>query len=144
MKTLITIGLFLICTVCHSQEKKDSKIIVAVSDTGIFNKVVLKLYEEGYTLETKDPSLGFIATNEKATPNSGIASIKVHILVKDSSLTFSGLFAPNLEQKFMGMKVQRTFNPITFVGEKGGMPKMCWRVMEALAKQFGSRISYGK
>ena len=63
----LSILLLFSTSICFAQSKHDSKIIVTPDDTtNLFNRVVLSLYERGYTLETKDEQLKFIATGEKS------------------------------------------------------------------------------
>ena len=145
MKALCIITLlFWICSISgYSQEKKDSKIIVTASDTGnLFNRIVLSLYEKGYSLENKDQELGFISTTEKPIPKTA-GSMKVRAMIKESIITFTGLFAIDVEMKLFGTKLERTFDPVTFWGEKNGSYKICWREIEAIAKQFGN-VTYSK
>lgn len=129
---------------CYCQEKKDSKIIVSVNDTNnLFNKIALAFIDKGYSFENKDPQLGFIATAEKSIPKTA-GSMKVRAVIKDSTVTFTGLFASDVEMKILGTKLERTFDPVTFWGANNGSYKICWREIESIAKQFGNRIAYSK
>jgi hypothetical protein len=145
MKYILVSALFLMCTLSSfAQEKKDAKITVTVKDTiNLFNRVALALYEKGYSLANKDSQAGFIATDEKPVPKTA-GSMKIRALVKDSTITFTGLMAIDVEMKILGTKLERTFDPVTFWGEKNGSYKICWREMESIAKQFGDKITYSK
>lgn len=141
MKHLIACFCLLICFACYSQSKGDSKIVVQVADTsGLFNKVALYFYENGYTIASKDPALGFLATDEKSL---GSRSIKVNALVKDSAIVFTSQWANNVTLDFGGVKTERIFYPVKFVGMKGSDIRIAWEEMSKVAKSFGE-VSYLK
>lgn len=132
MKYLL-LSLFLIPTLSYSQAKRDTKVIVTVSDTSnLFNRVVMSLYERGYTLEQKDEKLNFIATGEKPMPKLG-ASMKLRVMIKDSIMVVTGLHA--LDIKIMGL--ERTFDPNEYRGMKGSVWMTAWDEMVSFARQFG-------
>lgn len=141
----VLFGLFLINTLAsYSQEKKDSKIIVRVSDTSnLFTRLSMAIIDKGYSFENRDQSLGFISTAEHPVKNTA-GSLKIRAIIKDTAIVFTGLFALDFEQNILGVKLERTFEPVTFLGEKNGSYKVCWREMESIAKQFGTKITYSK
>lgn len=133
--------LLLIPTLCFSQDKKDKKIIVTVSDTAnLFSKVKLSLYEQGYTVEQSDEQLKFIATGEKSL---GSRSIKLRTLIKEGKITFTGTFANDVTLSFGGAKAERTFMELYYGGMKGSDLRIAWNEMEKVAKSFG-QITYSK
>lgn len=143
MKTLLFASLFLICTSANAQTKKDSKIIVTVADTAnLFNTVVSKLFEKGFTILQKDESLGLIATGEKSIKSA--ASIKLKAIVKDSTITLFGEVANDVTVEIWGAKLERTFAQIYFGGMKGSDMRNGWNEMDSIAHEFGNKISYSK
>lgn len=143
MKTLFFICLFLVCTLCHAQEKKDTKIIVTVTDTSsLFNRVITGLFEKGFTIVQKDRDLGLIATEERPIKNS--ASIKLKAQIKDSTISFFGEVANDVTISLGGVKMERTFERIYYGGMKGSDLRNAWNEMLSIAKQFGTEIKYSK
>jgi hypothetical protein len=137
-------NLFLICSLSiFAQHKHDSKIIVPTDTAGLFNRIVKHLYKDGYAIEQKDESNGFILTKEKSL-KSGSASVKFKFLIGDSSLIVTGDAASDLTISIYGVKAERTFEIIDFSGMKGSMQRKAWEEMLAVAREFGSNISYSK
>lgn len=130
----ILASLFLICTLSSfSQQKKDTKVIVAVSDTtNIFNRLTKAFYEKGYTLETKDETAGFINTKEKEmdkyTPFQTIRAF-----VSGNTITFTS----KIRMGNLG-----TFD-IEFYNRRKNAYVAAWEEMESIAKQFGT-LTYSK
>ena len=124
-----------------SQAKNDSKIIVTVSDTSnLFNRVLLQLYENGYALENKDEVLKFAATKEKNL-GKGATLLKVKVLVKDSTLTLTGLVGSYVQLIKTDSPV---FIPVEYRGMKGSSIRIAWEEMLNISKQFGSGLGYSK
>lgn len=139
MKIVTTLVFNLILISAFGQQKKDTKVIVHVDDTaGLVNRVALKLYEAGYSLEQKDIAAGFLATNEK---DKGSRSFKIRALIKDSTITLTGLVANNVK---MFANQQRTFTEVGFFGMKGSDMRLAWEELMNIANQFGPRIEYSK
>jgi hypothetical protein len=142
MKVLLFLVFFPV--ICFGQQKKDSKIIVTVQDTAnLFDRVTLQLYERGYTLEQKDQALGFLSTTEKPLPKA-TGSIKVKAIMKDSTITFSAVQALDFEVQLFGTKMQRTFEPVHYIGAKNSINMKAWNELQAIAELFTGRIYYGK
>jgi hypothetical protein len=142
-KPLIFVS-FLICTLSsYSQEKKDSKIIAHVTDTAnLFNRLSMAFIDNGYAFENRDQQLGFIATGEKSIPKTP-TSMKIRAVIKDSTITFTGTLALDIQMTVFGSKSERSFEPVQYIGEKNASYKVCWREMEGIAKQFGP-LAYSK
>lgn len=127
-----------------AQQKKDSKVIVTVSDTSnLFNRVALQFYERGYTLEQKDQQVGFISTTEKPLKKTS-GSVKIRALIKDSTITFTAVNALDIEVEILGIKSERTFEPVGFFGAKNSINMKSWNEMKSIAESFGGTITYSK
>src|SRR5688500_9251377 len=138
----------LIPTLSFSQKKNDSKIIVSISDTSLFNKVCLLLYEKGYTLKEKDKELGFIATNDKSIKGT---TLRMRFLLKDSSVTITGDvyndFAAALVKGTLAANMSKDeayYTPIINAGMKKSGLRDAWEEMLSVAKQIGDQITYSK
>jgi len=148
MKKIVTLlfvfFLFSIDNRTFSQEPKkgDAKIIVIPSDTAnLFKRVVLALLEKGYTIESKDEQLKYIASSEMAL---GSRSIKIRILIKDSIIIFSGQVANNVSFSLGSAKTERVFYNIYYGGMKGSDLRIAWKELDNFARHFGTNISYSK
>lgn len=75
-----------------------------------------------------------MATNEKATK---WANIKVNVLVKGNEVTLSGVMDPTFT-------VIVDYEPIVYIGMKGGLNKRVFAELQVLAQKIGGAISYGK
>lgn len=138
--------LFLVCTLAaSSQQKKDSKIIVSVSDTsGILNKIIKQLYQDGFAIDQKDEANGFILTKEKTLKSDASTSVVFKFLISDKNITVTGDAASNVTISLYGAKAERTFIGIYFGGMKRSSLRNAWNEMDNLAKQFGDKITYSK
>jgi DNA polymerase II large subunit len=131
----LLLGLFLICTLsAFTQQKKDTKVSVVASDTSnLFNRVALAFYQKGYTLETKDETVGFMHTKEKEmekyTPYQTISTFVVNGVITMTSKIRMG----NLG----------TFD-VEFYNRKKQAFTAAWEEMESIAKQFGDKLTYSK
>lgn len=140
---LFTTIMSLICTLCHSQEKKDSKIIVTASDTAsLFDRVALAFYEKGFTLEQKDEKVKFLATADKTLKSNANFDYRYRALIKGNQITFFGEIA--LNHDFIVKTKTKQFDPIEFRGTKGSAFRDTWDEMESIARQFGTEIRYSK
>lgn len=140
----LTLLLLFCSSICFCQSKGDTKIIVTPADTSnLFNRIVLFLYESGYTLESKDETLRFIATSEKSLKKLN-ASMKLRVLEKEGKCIITGFTAFNFELKILGAKQERTFDSVKFGAMKGSVNRECWNEMEAVARNFGTEIQYSK
>jgi hypothetical protein len=145
MKVLLLFTSFLITAISSAQEKKDTKIIVIAKDTiNIYNRIGMALFQEGFVIKQQNQEMGIIATDEKALKSGPSASLKIRVLIKDSTLTFFGEVAENLTVSIGGVRTEKTFIPIKNLGMKGSTMRRAWDEMTAFAKQFGSDISYSK
>jgi hypothetical protein len=127
----------LIPIISFAQPKKATKIIIANNDTAIIQKIATILYENGYTVESKDRN--FIASTEK---NFSDYSVKIRALTTDSTVTFTGVMAINATIELYGVRVERTFDPINYSGAKKSPLMKSWKELESIAKKTGSIIKY--
>lgn len=131
-----------------SQAKNDSKIIVSKSDTAMFNKLCLLLYEQGFTLKQKDKEIGFVATDPK-TYNG--ATYRLKFLVKDSTVNITGDvyndFAAALIRGRTAANISKDesyYTPIKNMGMKGSTIKDAWNQMVKIAKLISEDLTYAK
>ena len=145
---LFALLLFLIFySVSYSQQpiKNDTKIIVVPTDsTNIFNRIVVALFEQGYTIESKDLELKFVSTLEKSF---GSWAIKIRAIVKDSIIVFSGEIAGNVTFSLGGAKIEKTFSELSYYTgafSKGNDYRKAWDVLDSFARGFGTLVKYSK
>lgn len=143
MKIIFILALSVCALLAHAQKppKKSSKIVVSADTAGVFNKIVLSLYDLGYTIESRDDVNKFVLSGEK---EFGSYSIKMKALVKDSSIVFSGFMASNVSISIYGAKTERAFGSVYFGGMKGSPLRDAWEKLENFALSFGATISYGQ
>jgi hypothetical protein len=134
MKILL-IAFILLPMICFSQEKKDTRIIVAATDTtNLFNRIVFYLYEQGYSLERKDEAVGFLQTDEREMKKVSVL-YKIKVLVNNGTMTFtSSIKIPALGDK--------AFSD-TFYTKGDSFYRMSWDITKSIAENFGS-LTYGK
>lgn len=142
IKNLVICGLFLFYALSLlGQNKNDTKIIVEAKDTvNLFNRIALALYDADYSLEEKDPSVGFMLTKEKFE-RKVVGSRKIKVLIKGNLVEFSGLC--RLELSALEREKGR-FDPVYYRGMKGNLYMVTWEEMLSIGKQFGDKISYSK
>jgi hypothetical protein len=136
--------LLLIPTFSFSQKpvKKDTKIIVIPTDTiNLLNKISIALYEKGYSIESKDEQLKFIASTEKGF---GDYSVKIRAFINDSVIVFTGQMASNISLSLWGAKTERAFENIYYGGMKGSQFRKAWDELDSFARIFGTHIMYSK
>lgn len=136
----ILLGLFLISTISASaQKKKDSKVIVSISDTtDIFNKVVRTLYENGYSVTIKDEIGRFIETDWLQLKKTA-GKVKTRLLFTDSTITFSSKYRFAFKSEFGEMEAD-----ISNAGSKGSDMRIYWDELVRVAKIFGDKLTYSK
>jgi hypothetical protein len=139
MKNLL-FALIFISTCCFGQSKKDTRIMVSVSDSiNLLNRIAGTLYENGYSIAQRDDKGGFIATDEKVLKAGFPANIKLRVLIKDSIIVFTGDYKLNMS--FVGQPP--SYDPISYWGNKGTVAKLAWEEMDKIAKHFGV-VKYSK
>jgi hypothetical protein len=144
MKKLI-VCLFLIPSLCFAQEKKDTKIIIHLSDTaGAVNKIVKVFYERGFTIDQKDLENGFVLTKERTVPDDNAASMIIKAFVKDSSVVLSGSIALNVTFSLGSAKAERTFVEMRYGGAKKSSLRLAWNELESVARLIGGKVTYSK
>lgn len=118
-----------------SQTRKDTKIIVTLADTAnAFNRLALKLYENGYTVEKKDEQVKFLVTEPKSLKRWN-AYLKIRAIQKGNTIVFTGeVNLPSFDNRF---------DQLEYMGVKGSIYRDSWALIESIAKQFGT-LSYSK
>lgn len=139
MRSIFIIGLFLIPALSFGQNKKDTKIIVKVSDTAnLFNRLVSSFYDRGYTLEEKDPVGGLMLTKEQNIKNDMTWSVIYRARVTDSTILITGKVWSMLADGIMNNNRSKTFTDITYMGSKKSPMMLGWYEMVEIVKQFGT------
>jgi hypothetical protein len=130
---------FLLCPLLSfSQSKKDTKIIVSLSDTNsIVNRVSTAFHERGYSLENKEGD--FVSTKEKSIKAGFPTAVKLRAFLSGNTLTFTGEY--KVDVAVMGQPP--TWDQISFTGFKGSAAKLSWEEMDKIARNFGT-VSYSK
>ncbi len=140
--TLILLLIFYSISYSQQLQKKDTKIIVVSADTSnLFNRIILALFERGYSIESKDEQLKLLASTERAW---GSRSVKIRAMIKDSVIIFTGQVANNVTISLWGAKAERTFDNIYYGGMKGSDLRIAWEELDSFAKEFGSDLKYSK
>jgi hypothetical protein len=147
-KPLIFVS-FLICTLSSfSQEKNDTKVIASISDSNLFNKTALILYERGYTIKEKDKDVGFIATNDKSIDGN---TVRLRILLKDTAAIITGDLYNELAAAIVRgstaskiSKDESYYYPIRNNGMKKSGMRIAWNELVEVAKAIGGKLYYSK
>jgi hypothetical protein len=136
--TLLALFFLVLSFSAFSQSAKDQKVILTPADTSnLFNRLVMALYDRGYTLEQKDDALKFVATSERSIPREAI-SVKVRGMVKENTVVLYGLFAMEI-----GPKQSRDFTPIEY--RKGKIwSNVHFKELQAIAEAIGGITTYSK
>lgn len=131
----IILPLLLVTCIANAQQKKDSKIIVAATDTtNAFNMVALKLYEAGYTVDQRDDQVKFLVTEPKYLKRWN-AYLRIRAIQKGTTIVFSGeVNLPSFDKRF---------DQLEYVGAKGSINRDSWEQIDAIARQLGT-VSYSK
>lgn len=140
---LLFLPLFAAAQIDPIPPKKAKKIFVSNSDspTVAIKKIAVKLFERGYTIESKDETLGYISTNEKSHEKFA-TSMKARAVVKDSVIIVTGVMSLELEFTLGGVKSVRSFNDIYYGGSKRSPLRSSWNELESIAKEIGTIIKY--
>lgn len=132
MKSLFT-ALFFIPVLCFGQHKKDSKIIVAVSDTAnLITKISTVLYDNDYVIEKRDEQ--FILTQGKPL-DKWPGSLKIKCLIKNNTIILSGLCNVPL--------IDKSDFAVEYKGVKGSVMMTAWAEIDKIAKLLGT-VTYSK
>jgi hypothetical protein len=127
--------LLLVPTFSFAQKKGDTKIIL---DTMSFDKISLVLFENGYSIDTKDEKLKFLSSKTK---DIGSIGVRIRIIQKDSVMVLSGEVVDRA-----AMIVLRSNEPIysriQVGGMKGSTRRDSWNEIVNLAKAMGPIIRY--
>lgn len=126
--------------------KKANKIIVLAKDSAntLMNKIVLALYDHGFTLDQKDEQIKIIITRERPSPRYGTMS-KIKVKIVDTAIVFSSMIAINSDRDILGVKeAAKTFYDVDYSGSKRSAMREAWNEMDAIAKLFGDKKIYSK
>lgn len=122
--------------------KKSSKVIVTIADTAsVFNRLSLAIFDRGYTFETKDDQLKLVSTNEKPVKKGG-ASAKIRARIIDSTIVLTGVIALDVEMTILGVKMERTFSKVEYIGAKKSPMREAWNELVEIAQMFGTSIRF--
>ena len=108
---------------------------------GAGGRILLALFEKGYSIESKDEQLKLLASTERSW---GSRSVKIRAMIKDSVIIFTGQVANNVSFSFGGAKIERTFYNIYYGGMKGSDLRIAWEELDSFAKRFGPDVKYSK
>ena len=133
--------LLFISIAVSAQKNHDTKIIVSPTDTtNLFNRVVLHLKKNGYTLHNKNERSGFILTKEKNLGQEATL-LKVRIWVKGPKLIVYGFVGSYIQ--IIGTETPY-FARVAYSGIKGSSMRIAWKELDAIAKSFGGNVTYLK
>lgn len=123
--------------------KKAKKIIVSNKDSisTAVKKIAIAFFERGYTIESKDENLGYIATNEKSHEKFS-TSMKVRAIVKDTVIVLSGVFSLNIEFNLGGVTSTKSFDDVYNGGSKRSPLRSSWDELTAIARSIGVITRY--
>jgi hypothetical protein len=135
---IILLSFLLASNSLFAQSYGETKILVKVKDTqNLFNRIVSYLYENGYTLETKDEAFHFISTNEKAIKPDVKDQMKARILIKEDILTITGEIYDYEEGS------SKVFQPAYYQGKwPFNYHRQVWQQLEVIGKNFGDITNY--
>jgi hypothetical protein len=141
------LSLVIVTNLSYAQEppKKANKIIVLTKDSAntLISKIAIELFNRGFTIDTKDEALKQITTKERPNKNS-MTLIKIRAMVNDTAIIFTSQMALANEYTLMGVTMKPTFDPVTYSGMKKGYMMEAWRELDAIAHEFGDKITYSK
>lgn len=122
-----------------AQQKKDSRIVVHITDTSrLFDKVINQLYTEDYIVKVDDKAHGLIVTEQRALKNDESILVIYKLRLTDTAITFTGEGALNATIKLFGVETGPTFSSLYYGGSKSSGLRKAWNEMDRLAKTFGS------
>lgn len=132
-------------TKAQEPPKKASKIIVLVKDTTntLFDKLVVTLFDRGFAVDNKDEKLKLITTKERPMPKGNMLT-KIQARINDTAIVFTSTMALGFEMKIMDVKMEQTYDPVTYSGLKGSYMRIAWNELDAIARKFGDNIVYSK
>lgn len=125
--------------------RKASKIIVLVRDSAntLFDKLTLALFDKGFTVDNKDERLKLISTKERPMPKGNMLT-KIQARINDTAIVFTSTMALGFEMKILDVKMEQTYDPVTYSGMKGSYMRVAWNELDAIARMFGDKIVYSK
>ena len=126
--------------------KKSTKVIVSIKDSAnsTLSKLSSELFDLGYTIDVKDDNAKYIITKEKPSKRFGTMT-KIRARVNDTAIVFTGQIAINSDSDILGTKeAAKTFYDVDYRGGKKNPMLEAWNELEAIARKFGSNITYSK
>lgn len=140
MKKLITLLLTVLPFLTIAQEKGTDKIIIKTDKTveENFKTVKLQLAEKGIEIASQDADIHQIKTGVTPITKYGASAYYI-IFCKDNEIQIKGMFNTGI---VMGGMVKDTDPFRQIVNRKLGLYGVSWQSILALAKQFGTDISY--
>lgn len=125
--------------------RKSSKIIVLVTDStnNLFDKVILTLFDKGFTIDNKDERLKIISTKERPMKKGNFLT-KIQARINDTAIVFTSTMALGFQMKILGTTMEQTYDPVTYSGLKGSYMRIAWNELEEIARLFGDNIVYSK
>lgn len=125
--------------------KKASKIIVLAKDSAntLFDKLILVLFDKGFTVDNKDEKLKIVSTKERPSKKLNILT-KIQARINDTAIVFTSTMALGFDMELFGTKMTQTYDPVTYSGMKGSAIRVAWNELEAIARLFGDNIFYSK
>lgn len=126
--------------------KKSSKIIVMARDTGntLLNRLSGILFDKGYSIDTKDEQVKYIITKGQPSKSYGTIS-KVRARINDTAIIFTSQIAIDSERDIFGVKRKELdYMDVDYRGAKKSAMREAWNELDAIARQFGDKIVYGK
>lgn len=122
--------LLLVPTLSFSQKKGNTKIVI---DTVSFDKISVVLFENGYTIDSKDEKLKLLSTKTK---DIGSIGVRIRIMQKDSVMILSGEVVDRALMIVVSSK-EPIYSVIQYGGMKGSTRRDSWNEIEKIAKMLG-------
>jgi hypothetical protein len=69
---------------------------------------------------------------------------KIQARINDTAIVFTSTMALGFEMKIMDIKMEQTYDPVTYSGLKGSYMRVAWNELDAIARKFGDNIVYSK
>lgn len=133
-------------TKVNEPPKKSSKIIVLVKDTAnnLLDRLTKTLFDHGYTIDNKDEKLKLISTKERSSKKYSTLT-KIRASINDTSLVLVSEIALGFSVELFGTRdLQPSYSSVYYGGSKKSPLREAWNELDAIAREFGDNITYGK
>lgn len=127
--------LVLIPVFSFGQKKGDTKIVL---DTVNMDKIILSLFENAYTIDTKDEKLKLLTTKTK---DIGSIGVRIRIMQKDSVMILSGEVVDRALMIVLASS-EPIYSTIQFDGMKGSTRRQAWNELLKVASGMGKIIRF--